>query len=68
MPAVGRGVREIRVRTDRAYRVFYVASFAEAVYVLHVFEKNTQKTSARDFEMGRDRFKTVIAERNKHAS
>ena len=33
--SVGTGVREIRIRTEVAHRVFYVATFEEAVYVLH---------------------------------
>ena len=36
MPSVGTGVVEIRVRdSDGAFRLFYVAKFAEAIYVLH---------------------------------
>ena len=44
MPTVGPGVREIRVHVEGAHRVFFVATAAEAVYVLHAFEKKTQKT------------------------
>ena len=36
--------------------VFYVATRPDAIYVLHAFEKKTQKTSARDLQVGRDRF------------
>jgi phage-related protein len=36
--------------------VFYVATRPEAVYVLHAFEKKTQKTSSRDLEIGRAGF------------
>lgn len=43
LPGVGPGVREIRVQTGRAHRIFYVATFAEAVYVLHVFEKKPRR-------------------------
>ena len=46
MVSVGPGVAEIRVQGQQAYRVFYVARYAEAVYVLHVFEKKTRKTSS----------------------
>src|SRR5256885_2043538 len=44
MTAVGKGVCEIRVHTATEHRLIYIATFAEAVYVLHVFEKRTQKT------------------------
>ena len=56
MQTVGPGVREIRIRIAGAHRVFYVATKAEATYVLHAFEKKTRKTSRRDLEIGRNRF------------
>ncbi|MCH7797119.1 MAG: type II toxin-antitoxin system RelE/ParE family toxin [Planctomycetes bacterium] len=59
MSSVGRGVYEIRVRGGRDYRVFYVAVFEEAVYVLHAFEKRTQKTRAADIELGKKRLAAV---------
>ena len=31
----------------------------EAIYVLHAFEKKTQKTSAHDLRIGRDRFRAL---------
>jgi phage-related protein len=57
---VGRGVEEIRIRTENAYRVFYIAKFAEAIYVLHAFQKNTQKTSKKDIQIGQRRYKQTI--------
>jgi phage-related protein len=39
-----------------AYRVIYVARRAEAVYVLHAFQKKTQTTSRRDIETAKSRF------------
>ena len=57
MPAIGRGVEEIRVTDDSgAYRVIYVARRVEAVYVLHAFQKKTQATSRRDIETAKRRF------------
>lgn len=61
MPTVGPGVAELRIRTGRAHRVFYLAKFDEAVYVLHAFEKKSQKTSALDLETGQRRYKELIA-------
>lgn len=66
MSSVGAGVREIRLHIDGAYRVFYVATFAEAVYVLHAFEKKTRKTTARDLEIGRERFRSLVAMRRRN--
>lgn len=63
MTAVGRGVREIRVHVDGEWRVFYVATFPEAVYVLHVFQKKTRKTSPRDLALGQQRYQSMLQER-----
>jgi phage-related protein len=60
MPTVGLGVEEIRIRTEDAYRIFYVARFAEAVYVLHAFQKKTQKTSKLDVEIGQKRYQQML--------
>ena len=46
--------------------VFYVATRAEAVYVLHAFEKKARKTAARDLEIGRDRFRELAKLRQQH--
>ncbi len=60
MAVVGSGVREIRVRdTTGAYRVIYVATFANAIYVLHAFRKKTQRTSLRDITLARLRFRNL---------
>lgn len=60
MPTVGPGVREIRVHTALEHRVLYVAKFAEAVYVLHAFEKRSRKTDRHDIELGRQRFRALV--------
>jgi phage-related protein len=61
MPSIGRGVEEIRIRDESgAYRVIYTARLAEAVYVLHAFQKKTQAKSARDVEVARERFKGLV--------
>jgi phage-related protein len=52
MRSVGVGVREIRIReTAGAFRVLYVATAADSVYVLHAFQKKTQATSKRDLDL-----------------
>ena len=60
MPSVGPGVCEIRVHEMGEYRVLYVLKFAEAVYVLHVFAKKSQKTPKRDLEVAAARFRTLV--------
>ena len=57
MPAIGKGVEEIRVfYDDGIFRVIYTARRAEAIYVLHAFQKRTQATAKRDIEVARKRF------------
>jgi phage-related protein len=52
MTTVGKGVEEIRLRDESgAYRVIYAARLADAVYVLHCFQKKTQKTAQRDINL-----------------
>ena len=64
MPNIGAGVIEIRIRNKAgAFRVFYVAKFEETVYVLHAFQKKTQKTSPADIEKGRRRYNEVLKHR-----
>ena len=63
MPTVGLGVNEIRVRVGAAYRVLCIAKFAEAVYVLHAFQKKSRKTPKLDIELARTRFRTLIQDR-----
>lgn len=65
MSSVGPGVREIRVHTTLEHRVLYVATFPEAVYVLHTFEKRTRKTSKSDLELARQRFRALVAQRRR---
>ena len=62
MPSVGAGACEIRVR-DRAgaFRVIYVTTFGSAVYVLHAFQKKSQKTARRDIELARARYREAKA-------
>jgi len=55
MTTVGPGVIEIRVHTGVEHRIFYVAKFAEAVYVLHAFEKRTRQTPQPEIELARKR-------------
>ena len=60
MPTIGSGVREIRVRdASGVFRVIYLASLADAVYVLHAFAKKTQRTSQRDLALAQSRFKEL---------
>ena len=61
MPSIGKGVEELRVWDDSGtYRVIYTARLADAVYVLHAFQKKTQTTAKRDVELARKRYTDLI--------
>lgn len=59
MPAIGHGVREIRIHVMGEWRIIYVAKFEDAVYVLHSFQKKSRKTSQHDIEIARKRYKQI---------
>lgn len=62
MDTIGSGVREIRIREDGgAFRVLYVTQLADAVVVLHAFEKKAQKAPKRDLDLADARLRTFDA-------
>jgi len=64
MPHVGAGVREIRIHADGEYRVLYLATRPEAVYVLHAFTKKRQRTPQLDMDLARARLKELLRPRD----
>jgi phage-related protein len=61
MPSIGRGVEELRIWDESGtYRVVYAARLADAVYVLHAFQKKTQATSKRDIDLAAARFNELM--------
>jgi phage-related protein len=61
MPSIGRGVEELRVWDESGtYRVVDTARVAEAVYVLHAFQKKTQATSQRDVDVAKARYNELM--------
>lgn len=65
MSTVGQGGREIRIRDAAgAFRIIYVAKFADAVYVLHCFQKKTAKTSKADLDLAAKRYRDLLKELN----
>lgn len=63
MPGIGPGVREIRIReTNGAFRVIYVATLPQDVYVLHCFQKKTRKTDSNDIDLAKRRYKDLMRE------
>jgi phage-related protein len=63
MSSIGSGVKEIRIRgADGAFRVIYIATFPAKVYVLHCFQKKSQKTSRKDLALAISRYKDLVKE------
>ena len=63
MRSVGAGVVELRMHAEGENRVLVVTRFAEAIYVLHAFEKKTQQTRQTDLELGRRNLAAVLQHR-----
>jgi phage-related protein len=64
MSEIGAGVNEVIVDTsDGWFRVMYVAKFEEALYVLHSFQKKTNKTTQGDKDVAKRRYNAVLKER-----
>ena len=60
MTGVGTGVKEIRVRDAAGvFRMIYLATRPEGIYVLHCFQKKTQRTSRSDLELATKRFESI---------
>ena len=65
MPAVGKGVEELRVKDGAGiYRVFYFARVKDSVLVFHAFQKKSQKTPKNEIEMGQKRLKELLDEKH----
>jgi len=61
MPSIGAGVKEIRIRDEAGtFRVIYLAKLADAVYVLHCFQKKARETSQKDIKLARKRYKELM--------
>ncbi|SFL49625.1 type II toxin-antitoxin system RelE/ParE family toxin [Azotobacter beijerinckii] len=64
MKTVGAGVREIRIReASGAFRVIYLATLPDAVYVLHCFQKKTQTTPRADIDLAAARLRDLLRDR-----
>lgn len=60
---IGAGVKEIRINDGGdTFRIMYIAKLAKKIYVLHSFQKKTQKTRTNDIEIAKVRFKAILKE------
>lgn len=62
MLSVGPGAYETRIHVMSEWRVIYVAKIQGAVYILHAFQKKTQKTSKHDIALAENRYKQIMKE------
>ena len=63
MPVVGKGIEEIRIwDVSGTYRVIYTARLVVAVYVLHAFQKKTQRTPQHEIDVAKARFNELMRE------
>ncbi len=51
------------MRVGDDYRVLYLAKLPEAVYVLHVFQKRSQSTAAKDLWVAGQRLRLLLRQR-----
>ncbi len=66
MSSIGQGVKEIRIKEQSGeYRVLFVASIGDKVYVLRCFQKKTQKTSKLDIDIAKERYQALVHELNR---
>jgi phage-related protein len=60
MTGIGTAVKEIRVRDEAGiFRMIYLATRPEGVYVLHCFQKKSQRTSRSDLDLAMKRLKAI---------
>jgi len=59
MTSIGASVREIRIQDQGQYRIIYVAKFSDAIYVLHAFQKKTQKTRKTDIDTAKREYEAL---------
>lgn len=58
---IGSGVREIRIiDSSSTFRIMYVTKLKEGIYVLHSFQKKTQKTRKQDIDIAKTRYQAII--------
>ena len=68
MKGLGGGVCEIRIReAEGAFRVVYAAKFRESIFVLHCFQKKSEKTAPRDLDLIARRYRTLQRETDDQA-
>ena len=61
MASIGKGVLEIRISDEAGqFRVIYIAKLKDAVFVLHCFQKKSQKTPLKDLDLASKRLRELL--------
>ena len=61
MVTIGKGVWEIRISDEAGqFRVIYIAKLKDAVFVLHCFQKKSQKTPLKDLDLASKRLRELL--------
>ena len=61
MASIGKGVWEIRISDEAGqFRIIYIAKFKDAVFVLHCFQKKSQKTPLKDLDLASKRLRELL--------
>jgi phage-related protein len=60
LKTVGRGVWELKISEQTGqFRVIYVIQRRDRIFVLHAFQKKTQRTPQKDIDLARARFREI---------
>jgi phage-related protein len=63
LSTIGAGVKEIRIKENEGiYRIIYVAKLEIRIYVLHAFQKKTQKIRKQDIDIAKVRYSAISQE------
>ncbi|VFN03130.1 MAG: Phage-related protein [Candidatus Kentron sp. G] len=63
---IGVGVKEIRIKEKEGiFRILYVARLKNGIYVLHAFQKKTQKVRKQDMDITRVRYSAIVQKETK---
>lgn len=60
MTSIGPGVWEIRLHKPHEHRILYVSKIKDQIYVLHAFEKKTQKTALRNIKIAKKNYQALM--------
>ena len=61
MPSIGRGVYELRLKErSGVYRVIYFIRKKSDIWLIHGFQKKSQKTPKENIELAKQRLKGVL--------